>query len=464
MRTVLALSLVVQSLACTSAERLDGPGLLVLSGATLIDGTGAASRPNSEVVLSGDRILRVGARGAFSYPDGTRVVDLVGRWMVPGFMDLHAHSPRDPAAQAHFLRTFLAFGITGFRNTAPSAETTGTQLRERLSRHELVGPRMWTAGPSIDAPGSVWPFSETVTSEDETRAVVRRQADERVDYIKLYTGLEPALVTAAIDEAHRHGLEVIGHLGRTGWAAAARAGIDAVTHTGGSRPAWELLPFDRQQAFAGLYFPNPKPPSPQQFIEALKMLDINAAAVATLVSTLAEEQVEVNPNLVLNWASVYGSDPKMLQRLEPQYAFERLREEWEGKPFPFSPPRDMQELANRAYAFDEQLVVKLHEAGVLLTAGSDTPNPWMVPGVSFHVDLQLLQAAGIPAADVLRIGTSNGARALGVVDRLGTIQEGKLADLVVLSANPLADIANTRRIVSVMKGGEIYTPESLLAR
>jgi imidazolonepropionase-like amidohydrolase len=88
----------------------------------------------------------------------------------------------------------------------------------------------------------------------------------------------------------------------------------------------------------------------------------------------------------------------------------------------------------------------------------------MVPGASFHIELQLLQAAGIPAADVLRIGTSNGARALGVFDRLGTIQEGKLADLVVLSANPLADIANTRRIVSVMKGGEIYTPESLLAR
>ena len=88
----------------------------------------------------------------------------------------------------------------------------------------------------------------------------------------------------------------------------------------------------------------------------------------------------------------------------------------------------------------------------------------MVPVVSFHVDLQLLQGAGIPAADVLRIGTSNAARALGVSDRLGTIQQGKLADLVVLSADPLVDIANARKIVHVITGGEIHTPESLLKR
>jgi imidazolonepropionase-like amidohydrolase len=195
------------------------------------------------------------------------------------------------------------------------------------------------------------------------------------------------------------------------------------------------------------------------------MLDIDAPAVATLVSTLAEHQVEVNPNLVSNWVSVYDSDPETIKRLEPHYALERLRKQWEGRP-PRSPPKELEDVERRAYAFDEQLIQRLHRAGVLLTAGTDTgvTVPWMVPGVSFHVDLQLLQAAGIPAADVLRIGTSNAARALGVADRLGTIQDGKFADLVVLSDNPLADIANTRRIVSVMKGGEIYTPETLLTR
>jgi imidazolonepropionase-like amidohydrolase len=463
-RIAVALCLALSSPACTSVERIDAPDLLVLSGATLIDGTGAASRPNSEVVLSSDRILRVGARGAFSYPNGTRVIDVVGRWMVPGFMDLHAHVPRDLAEQAQVMRTLLAFGITGFRNPSETTEITGTHLRDRLSRHDLIGPRMWTAGRLIDAPGSVWEFAEVVTSEDEIRAVVRQQADQRVDYIKLYTGLAPELVTAAIDEAHRRGLKVIGHLGRTGWAAAARAGIDAVTHTGLNRPIWELLPVERQQGFSGLYSPNPKEPPEAVWVEGLKMFDIDAPATATLVSTLAEQEVEVNPNLVLNWAVVYGSDPNALSALEPQYALARLRELWQGKPHPWSPPKQFEGLFRANYAFDEQLVVKLHNAGVLLTAGTDTgvTVPWMVPGVSFHVDLQRLQAAGIPAADVLRIGTSNGARALGVADRLGTVQQGKLADLVVLSADPLADIANTRRIVFVIKGGEMHTPESLL--
>lgn len=109
-------------------------------------------------------------------------------------------------------------------------------------------------------------------------------------------------------------------------------------------------------------------------------------------------------------------------------------------------------------------MLRFHKSGVLLTAGTDTgvTVPWMTPGVSLHVELQLLQAAGIPAGDVLRIATSNAARALGVSHRLGTVQSGKLADLLVLSADPLADIANSRRIVSVIKGGEIFTPESLL--
>ena len=464
MRIVVSLVLAALSVACDSAERIDAPNLFVLSGATLIDGTGAPPVATSEVVVSGDRIVRVGTRGAFSYPDGTRITDVSGRWIVPGFMDLHAHVPRDLAEQAQVLRTLLAFGITGFRNPSETTEITGTHLRDRLSRNELVGPRMWTAGRLIDAPGSIWPFAEIVTSEDEIRAVVRRQAAQRVDYIKLYTGLEPSLVAAAIDEAHRHGLKVIGHLGKTGWAAAARAGIDAVTHTGDNRPGWELLPLERQHEFADFYSPGPKPPSLKRVIEAVSLLDINAPPVSALISALADEQVEVNPNLVLNWAATYGSDPNMLTRLEPQFALERLRKEWEGKPHPWSPPKELQSLANRAYGFDEQLVVSLHKAGVLLTAGTDTgvTVPWMVPAVSLHVDLQLLQAAGIPPADVLRIGTSNGARALGVSDRLGTIQEGKLADAVVLKADPLVDIANTRQVVLVIKGGETYTPESLL--
>ena len=466
MRITWALAVVISSLACDSSERIDTPNLLVLSGATLIDGTGAPPVSNSEIVLSGDRILRVGTRGAFSYPGGTRITDLSGRWIVPGFMDLHAHVPRDLEEQKQVMRTLLAFGITGFRNPSETTEITGTHLRDRLARKELVGPRMWTAGRLIDAPGSVWEFAEIAASEDEIRTVVRRQAAQRVDYVKLYTGLEPALVGAAIDEAHRHGLKVIGHLGKTGWAAAARAGIDAVTHTGDNRPGWELLPFERQPEFADFYSPGAKPPSLKKVIEFVSLLDANGPPIATLASTLAEEQVEVNPNLVLTWASVYGSDPNMLKRLEPQFALERLRKAWEGKPHPWSPPKELQSLANRGYAFDEQLVVRLHKAGVLLTAGTDTgvTGPWMVPAVSLHVDLQLLQAAGIPAADVLRIGTSNGARALGVTDRLGTIEGGKLADVVVLGADPLVDIANTRQVVLVMKAGETYTPESLLKR
>ena len=222
------------------------------------------------------------------------------------------------------------------------------------------------------------------------------------------------------------------------------------------------MPAARQEEFKALYAPS-KHTIPDGLVpKALAALDINADSIDRLVSTWAKESVEVNPNLVLTWAASYRSDPSALTRLEPQFALERDRQNWSGKPHPYGPPPPFVRLAHQFYAFDEQLVLKLHRAGVLLTAGTDLANPWMTPGVSLHVELQLLQTAGIPAGDVLRIATSNRARALGVADRLGTMQEGKLADLVVLGANPLSDIANTRRIVSVVRGRRIHTPDALL--
>ena len=241
-------------------ELVEGENLLLLEGATLIDGTGAAPRPSSAVVVDGPRILRVGRSGDFRYPDDARVVNLEGRWLLPGFMDLHFHI-RDAEYQAEVLGTLLEFGITTFRSTA-APPGVGATFRDRIAAGEIVGPRMFTSGRLIDAPGQLWsnaPQAVEVATEEEVRAEVRNQAEAGVDYVKFYAHLGPEIVRAGIEEAQALGIRTIGHLGKTGWADAAAMGIDAVTHSGTAAPTWELVPPEERSRFVDFYAPHQKP-------------------------------------------------------------------------------------------------------------------------------------------------------------------------------------------------------------
>jgi imidazolonepropionase-like amidohydrolase len=180
-----------------------------------------------------------------------------------------------------------------------------------------------------------------------------------------------------------------------------------------------------------------------------------------LSDQLAQRRVALDPNLVLAEAIAWGDDAATFARLETQldaipHAF----------PHPYSATwtTAQRQAARAAFPKFLEAIRIFHEHGVLLTAGTDLQNPWMTPGVSFHRELELLVQAGIPAADVLRIASRNGAESLGVVDETGTIEVGKAADLVILDADPVADIANTRAIRLVVLRGRILQPTDLLSR
>ena len=213
---------------CTANE-LPVDERLVLKHATVIDGTGAGPRDDVTIVIQGGRIKSIesGSKGRSLVTD--RIIDLHGRWVVPAFIDMHTHMKTGPG-QAGFLKALIASGITTTRSTASTPES-GVKLRARLSSGELFGPRFFTAGRLIDGPNSIWDFAFEVTTEEQVREEVRRQVAEGVDFIKLYVGLTPNLVEAAINEAHQFDLKVIGHLGRTTWLEALDLGIDALTHS-----------------------------------------------------------------------------------------------------------------------------------------------------------------------------------------------------------------------------------------
>ena len=439
------------------AQLIEGADIIALAGATVIDGTDAKPRQNTVIVIKKDRILYVGDAANVRFGKEVRVLDLTGRWVLPGFIDTHAHLPnRDGAAS--FLAQLLAFGSTTIR----AAANPRVELRDLIASGAVLGPRLLVAGQPIDGKNSDNGGARAGT-EEEVREIVRRQAEQKVDFIKIYVGLPPNLVNAAIAEAHRHGLRVIGHLGATTWTEAAEMGIDSLAHSWYAGLAHSVVPMQYQAEFRDFYIPNDRF-DPKLFRKWREVVNPNGPEVVHLASLLRERRIEVTPNLVLGEAVTWGDDPQVLERLEPAFAPAETAAVWRRGRHPYSsnwPDETMAE-AKRAFLQMVQIIQVFHARGVLLTVGTDYMNPWMTPGVALHREFELLVAAGIPPLDVIRMATRNGADALGILNEAGTIEVGKSADLVVLTADPLVAITNTRKIERVFLRGRSFEPVQLL--
>lgn len=445
----------------SSIGQADGK-VWVLRGATMIDGTGAAPCKNTVITIQGERIAKVAEGTDNSYPQDATILDLAGCYVLPGFIDTHVHLAPDPTAQHQTLSTLLAFGITTVRN-ANAVPEAGIKLREKIATGEVLGPRMLTAGRFIDFPleGRHNPGTAWVKTEKETRKEVKRQVKSGVDFIKLQGGLPSNLVRAAIDEAHVHGIKVIGHLRSTSWTQAATAGIDGLCHSGLNGPLRELVRRQQRDGFFDEQFKR----TPEQIRRLREAINLNSPEFNNLIATLLKNRVEVNPTLIRTEVVWWGDDLDLLKKLEPEYTagYWGWGRTWAAR-HPYSRKLSYESLNEFKAMFPTvlEMVCTFHKRGVLLTAGTDVGNPWITPGVSFHHELELLVKAGVSCLDVLCIATRNGAQALGILNEVGTIDEGKVADLVVLTENPLDDILNSRKIELVIKSGRRLQPRSLI--
>lgn len=444
-----------------SAERLSGEGLIVIQGGTLIDGTGASPSTNAAIVLRGDSILRVGNVGDFEYPPSTEVVDATGMFILPGFIDMHVH-PR-VRAEEETLRMLLAFGVTTIRIPGVGFDAPGdlgVRLREQTASGTLVGPRIFAGGKIIEGPTKSFPDDVEVTTEEEMRAEVRRQAALGVNLVKLYWNTPIHFIRAAVEEAHALDIQVLGHLRQSSWTEAARAGIDGLVHSGWDGPTWELVDPNEQDALRAL-------PFPENYHRFRETVDLDAPEFDSLVTALIEHEVTVDPTLVIIQSLYFGDDLSILERLEPEAVSSSIHVTWgdgwqSANPFTMNAPQALPE-GKVIWPIAMEIVRRFHERGVRLATGTDVGMPWITPGVSYHRELELLVEAGISPLQVLSIATKNGAEGLRASAKFGTIEPGLQADLVVLRENPTEDIRNTRSIEAVYKDGQRYDPQSLLA-
>lgn len=461
-RTTLAF---LTSLACAAPAFAQQP--IVLRGATVIDGTDGAPIPNAIVVLRGDRIEQVGPAAMVRVPAGAREVNLTGHWILPGFMDLHAHTvlgawvvdssggkreltmEYDDPASVEIMRTALAFGVTTVRN--PSALTKAAiSLRDRLRLGEIQGARLITAGAILET-AQAGDMVMKVTTEAEVRAEVAKQALAGVDLVKLYARLTPDLIRAGIDEAHKWGIQATGHLWQTSWTDAANAGIDAIEHITPGNAA--LLPAATREEFL-------KIKGTQFMYRWFDLVDVDGPEIREMIDALVKHRVTVDPTLLAFEAIAWSDDstrfPTDIAWLLPPSLSKGtsggnlLSMGWK--------PEDYR-MAKASWPRILAFTKRLHDAGVRLVVGTDAPIAWF-----FHRELELLVSAGISPADVIRLATRNASWAINRPTELGTVTRGKIADLVVLSADPLSDIRNTRKIEWVVQSGVMHKPADFLPK
>jgi imidazolonepropionase-like amidohydrolase len=391
---------------------------VILEGATLIDGTGALPKPNTTIVIDGNRIVFASNNTANNFDlnfSAARSVNLTGKYIIPGLFDMHAHVAnvlKDSYNQnesEYMLHMLLTHGITTIRNPGGPTEQS-VALRDNVSEGIIAGPQIFTAGQLLNTPQIPVPFVEKeVQTEQDVRQEVRAQAAAGVDYIKLYVGLTPDLVKAAIDEAHFYKKKIIGHLYMTSWTDAANLGIDALTHGVPVSPF--LLSEANQQKFLD------SGDHPFNHLLWLDLVDLNGPEINNMISGLVNNNIPVDPTL-----DIYEIITKESQH---QYLWPKVL----------------------------QLTKKLYDNGVTILSGSDIPNFDLVPGASLHHELELLIEAGISPLEVIKIATKNGAQALGIEEDVGTIEPGKQADMIILSDNPVEDIHNTKKIEAVINNG-----------
>jgi imidazolonepropionase-like amidohydrolase len=450
MRLAIVPAAVVVGLGLLIGCRSRDPDGVALLGATLIDGSGGPALPDAVVVVRRGKIESVGTRAGFQLPARTTEVNLSGRWIIPGLVDSHAHLPE------WALPRYLAWGVTTVRDLHGGLDQI-LALRKRVNRGELAGPRIYSAGAMIDGLPTTYPDALGANRPQDARKAVDRLVNAGVDFIKVYTRIDPPLLSALLDEAKTFNLKVTGHLGLTDAVTAAKAGISGIEHLSGvpeaaSSGAASLYAAHYRSFFAGW----------TAFERSWAGLD--SAALARVAGELAARKVTLIPTLVLHETYSRLDDSTVLRdtmlKAVPQSEQRRwnlpdmiARAGWTANDFSaFRSSRPRQDLFLRLF----------HDAGGTIAAGTDAANQLLVPGYSEHQEMALLVAAGLSPRDAIVAATRNGALLLGV-DSLGLIAPGKVADLVVLSADPHNDIRNTLAIERVMSRGQMYSPDSIRA-
>lgn len=434
-----ATALLVLSLAGRAAPAEEP---LAIVGANVIPMDEERVLPAHTVIVTGGRIVALGPMDGIEIPDVAQRIEAEGMYLIPGLNEMHAHIPsNDREFTRRVLALFVANGVTGIRGML--GHPSHLELRDAVERGVPLGPRIVTSGPSLNG--------NSVGSADQAARMVREQHAAGYDFVKLHPGLELDEYLEVARAARALDMPFAGHVSlAVGVPATLAAGQATIDHLDGYMQA--LVPpgtayTEAEQRFFGLGLAS----------------SADTARIAPLAAATARTAVRNVPTqtLIENFSGKespgeLAARPEM--RYMPPSMVRRWREAVEN--FQASPAWDAR-TAQEAVAVRRALIAGLHAAGAGILLGSDAPQVFNVPGFSLHRELAAYVDAGLSPYDALAAGTVRVAEHYGERGEAGVVGAGARADLVLLEASPLDDIANTRRIAGVVLRGQWYPRERL---
>lgn len=445
--------------ACDRAPPPDAPGSITLAvtNVTVIDLTGAPPARGRTVLIAGDRIQAVGSAWRLRIPPDVPILHGWDSYLIPGLWDMHVHLRGPETAREWFDPLLLAAGVTGVRDMGMHLDSLAA-FRRGAGMDAPLAPRRVMAGPILDGPGNPWAGEEfwRVNTVHEAREAVDSLRRAGADFLKVYSFLSPEVYFAAVEEARRQGLPVAGHLpSAVPSEEAARAGHATFEHAqlevtascvpDGHDRLRELYAAWRREGF-GAYFR----------MAAGFRASWDPDECVRLVETLRERGSWIVPTLVQDHAS---RDSASVAWFDLAYLPPDLQDACRETVAMVEAAAPALRRAHRRALQEE--VRWMHGAGLPVLAGTDAPNPCLVPGLSLHQELERLVEAGLTPLQALRTATLNPARHLGTADSIGTIEAGKVADLVLLDGDPLVDIRNVRNVRAVLVGGRLLDRDAL---
>lgn len=464
MRYFLALSLLL-SLAVAARPQANNEFIRVNSPVTalthvrVIDGTGAAPAEDQTIIIAEGKIRSIGPSGSAMIPDSAKVLDLTDYTVLPGLVGMHDHiffpeggtPPIYSSMAISFPRLYLALGVTTIRTAGSVTPYTDLEIKKLIDGGRMIGPKIHVTAPYLEGKGSFTPVMHELTGADDARQMVNFWAGQGATSFKAYMNITRAELRSAVEEAHKRGLKVTGHLCSIGYREAAEIGIDNLEHG----------------LFANSEYVTDKKPDlcPSGVSASLQKLDINGPEVKETIRTLVAKNVAITSTLPVFEASApvtqdgIGAarailNPRMLNVMSTDA---RVRFLSARSRIPANSTQAA--LIRKAMDFERLFV----QSGGLLIAGLDpTGNGGVVAGFGDLREVELLVEAGFTPLEAIKIASLNGAKFLGEDARIGSVSVGKQADLMVIKGNPARNINDIEKVEIVFKDGVGWDTEKLI--
>lgn len=415
-------------------------------GVNVVTADGDRVLKDYSVIVEDGRIVAMGPQASTSPAAEATLIDGTGKYLIPGLADMHIHlfnqdfmtamTQKDDPIQPieNMLYLYLANGVTTVRVMAGYSELLA--LRDAIARGEVLGPRLILTTPMFDGKKPIWPapLGRPIPSPEAARSAVREAKKDGYDMIKVYTLLGRDAYDGVVEEAEKVNLKVVGHVPiAVGLEHALESGQDEITH-------------------------------PEEYWRFTR--DYSDEVIAKFTAMTAKSGVWFSPTMTTFQDQLVEVET-VLNRSENRYLDPLVLDFWTSRINQLVGAKENARMVKHAQdltGFMRGLVKSMYDAGVPFMTGTDALNPAAMPGFSMHRELQLFVDVGIPNHEALRAATARPAEFMGETEEWGTVATGRRADLVLLSANPLEDINNTKRIEGVMVRGQWLAGEAIQQR